>query len=82
MRATQTQGYLIIGVGLGLLAGILWAPRAGKATREELRRGADKRLDVLTTKTEKVRARAGHWLGRIKEYFGRDQARHRGGLRE
>ena len=84
MRATQEHGlpFLIIGVGLGLLAGFLWAPRAGKATRDELRRGADGGLDILTKEAEKVRTGADRWLAGMKEYFSGIKAQRRGGLRE
>ena len=65
MQATQEHGvpYLIIGVGLGLLAGLLWAPRAGKEMRDELRRGADE--------AQKVRVGAEHWFTKIRERFSR-----------
>ena len=84
MRATQEHGfpYLIIGVGLGLLAGLLWAPHAGKETRDELRRGADEGLDILTKEAEKVGAGAGRWFARVEEYFGGDKTRRCGGLHE
>jgi len=84
MRATQEHGFpfLIIGVGLGLLVGFLWAPRAGNETRDELRRGADEGLDVLTKEAEKVRAGIHRWFAGMKEYFGGIKAQRRGGLRE
>lgn len=84
MRATQEHGfpYWIIGVGLGLLAGFLWAPRAGKEMRGELRRGAAEGLDVLNQEAEKVRAGADRWFARIAEYFGGDKAKRRGDICE
>lgn len=81
MRSTtqaQSFPYLIIGVGLGLLAGFLWAPRAGKEMRDDLRRGADEGLNVLTKEAEKLRAGAGRWFAGIEDYFGSDKAKHRG----
>ena len=71
MRATQEHGfpYWIIGVGLVLLAGFLWARRAGKEMRDELRRGADEGLDFLYKAAEKVRAGASRWFARLEEYF-------------
>jgi gas vesicle protein len=84
MRAAQEHGfpYLIIGVGLGLLAGFLWAPRAGKEMRGELRRGADEGLVFLTHEAEKARAGADRWFARIAKYFGGDNAQRRGDLGE
>ena len=37
----------IVGVGLGLLVGLFWAPRVGKETRDKLRHGADEGLAYL-----------------------------------
>ena len=84
MRATQEHGFpfLIIGVGLGLLVGFLWAPRAGKETRDEFRRSADGGLVALTKEAEKVRAGIHRWFAGMKEYFGGIKAQRRGGLRE
>lgn len=69
MRTTHENGftYLVIGVGLGLLAGLLWAPRRGQEMREELRRGADTGLDYLTEEAEKLRTEADRWFGKLKE---------------
>lgn len=80
MRTTHENGftYLVIGVGLGLLAGLLWAPRRGQEMREELRHGADTGLDYLAEETEKLRTEANHWFGKLKErwrskFHGRSQ---------
>jgi len=72
MKKIQEPGfpYLVIGLGLGLMAGLLWAPRPGREMREELRRGADGGLDYLNKETEKIRAGAGHWFAKIREHFG------------
>jgi len=71
MRTTHERGlaYLITGVSLGLLAGLLWAPRRGRETREELRRGATGELDRLREEAGKARAEAERWFGRMKEQF-------------
>jgi gas vesicle protein len=62
--------YLVVGVGLGLLAGLLWTPRPGKETRKELRRGANDGLEYLNEETEKIRTHAERCIARIKERFG------------
>ena len=84
MRATQEHGFpfLIIGVGLGLLVGFLWAPRAGNETRDEFRRRADGGLAALTKEAEKVRAGIHRWFAGMKQYFGGNKAQRRGGLRQ
>jgi gas vesicle protein len=62
-------GYLVIGLGLGLLAGLLWAPRRGHDMREELRRGADRGLGYLNEEAGKLRAEAGHWFRKGRDRF-------------
>ena len=71
MRNESENGitYLVIGLGLGLLAGLLWAPRRGDETREELRRGAGSGLDFLTDEGDKLRTEAHRWLDKLKERF-------------
>jgi gas vesicle protein len=51
--------YLVIGVGLGLIAGLLWAPRPGPEMRQQMRRGANDGLDYLA-------AGADRWIASSK----------------
>jgi gas vesicle protein len=71
MRSTYDTSkgltYLFVGVGLGLLAGVLLAPRRGEEMREELRRSAGGGLDYLTEEAEKIRAEADRWLSNIRK---------------
>jgi gas vesicle protein len=69
MRSPNDNGlsYLLIGLGFGLLAGLLWAPRRGEELRDELRRGAGSGLDYLTKQTQKTRSEADRWLTRVRE---------------
>jgi gas vesicle protein len=61
----------VIGVGLGLLAGVLWAPRPGKETRDELLRSADDRLTYLREESDKIRKTADSWVTRLQGFFCR-----------
>jgi gas vesicle protein len=71
MRANHANDnglrYLLIGVGLGLLAGLLCAPKRGDETREELRRRSGEGLDYLTEEAEKIRSEADRWLSNMKK---------------
>jgi gas vesicle protein len=71
MKTNHESGvtYLVIGLGLGLLAGLLWAPRRGHEMREELRRGAGSGLGYLNEEADKLRAEAGHWLTKVRNRF-------------
>lgn len=58
--------YLVIGVGLGLVAGLLLAPRAGEEMRRQLRSGANEGLDYLAAEAEKLGAGAERWVASSK----------------
>jgi hypothetical protein len=73
MKTTRDTGisYLIVGVGLGLLAGALLALRSQAETWEQFRRGASDSFDYLTREGEKVRASADEFMGKTKEWLTR-----------
>lgn len=74
--------FFIVGVGLAVLVGFLWSPRAGKVLREELRRDRDEGVNFMSGDREKVRVGADRWFAKVSEYFGGAKARHRGHLGE
>ncbi len=45
-------GYFLLGLGIGVAAGILWAPRAGEETRQFLSDKAGDSADYLRARTE------------------------------
>ena len=61
--------YLVIGLGLGLVAGMLLAPRRGQQTRNELLGGAAARLSGLSGEGSKLRSETHRWLESIKDRF-------------
>ena len=67
----RTLSSFVVGAGLGLLAGLLWAPRPGKDIREQLQRGADDDVAYLREEAGKVRASADSWLSRLQTFFCR-----------
>ena len=75
---------LIVGVGLAILVGFLWSPRAGKELCEEPRRDRDEGVNFMNGERENVRVRVGadHWFAKISEYFGNAKTRLRGSLGE
>ena len=52
--------YFLVGMGLGAIAGLLFAPRSGKETRKYLRERSTKGLDTLNQQAGKLRERAAH----------------------
>ena len=71
----QTNGeskfsYLLIGLGLGAIAGLLLAPRSGEETRKYLRRRSNKSLDYLNQQAGKLRESAEGIVKKGKEFIG------------
>ena len=71
----QTNGeskfsYLLIGLGLGAIAGLLLAPRSGEETRKYLRERSNKGLDTLNQRAGKLRENAEGIVKKGKEFIG------------
>ncbi len=68
MKSNNELGifYMVVGIGLGLIAGLLCAPRPGRETRDELRRGALDGLDYVSEEATKAREGANRWIGKVK----------------
>lgn len=62
MEERSGFGYFLLGLGIGVAAGILWAPKAGEETRQLLADKAGESADYLKNRaqegTEYVRNRA------------------------
>ncbi len=57
--ADSNLPYFIMGVGVGAALGILFAPKAGEETREDLRRRADEGREYVRRRAEELREHAG-----------------------
>lgn len=61
MEEKSGFGYFLLGLGIGVAAGILWAPRAGEETRQIIAEKAGEGADYLKSRaqdgTEYVRQR-------------------------
>ncbi|HXB61674.1 MAG TPA: YtxH domain-containing protein [Acidobacteriaceae bacterium] len=64
-------GWFLAGLGLGALLGVLYAPKAGKETREEILSTALDAKQRATELVEKGRQQAGEYVDRGKEYYER-----------
>jgi gas vesicle protein len=60
--------YFLVGLGVGALLGILFAPKSGEETREYLRNKADEGRDYAQKKARELRARAEDMVERGKEF--------------
>ncbi len=52
MEEKSGFGYFLLGLGIGVAAGILWAPRAGEETRQLLADKAGESADYLKTRAQ------------------------------
>jgi len=59
--------FFIVGLGIGALLGILFAPKSGDETREYLSSKADEGRDYAQKKARELRERADDLLQRSKE---------------
>ena len=60
-------GWFVAGLGLGALLGVLYAPKSGKETREELAASAREGKDYLQERAREVAQQASQVVGRGKE---------------
>ncbi len=59
--------YFLVGLGIGALVGILFAPKSGEETRELLSKKADEGRDYAQRKARELRERAEEMVERGKE---------------
>src|SRR5256712_14069169 len=59
--------YFLVGLGVGALVGILFAPKSGEETRDFLSKKADEGKDYAQNKGRELRKRADEWIERSKE---------------
>jgi gas vesicle protein len=55
MEERSGFGYFLLGLGIGVAAGILWAPRSGEETRQLIADKANEGADYLKQRTQEGR---------------------------
>lgn len=63
--------YFLVGLGVGALVGILFAPKSGDETREFLSKKADEGRDFAQRKAKELRERADDLIERSKDVAAR-----------
>ena len=63
----------LVGLGIGALVGILFAPKSGEETREYLSSKADEGRDYAQRKAQELRERADDLLARSKEMMNKQK---------
>ena len=59
--------WFLAGLGLGALAGVLYAPRSGSETREVLRARAEEGRDYVRSRAREAREQAAQWADRGRD---------------
>ena len=65
--------YFLVGLGVGALVGILFAPKSGEDTRDFLAKKADEGKDFAQRKARELRERAEDLIERSKEIMSRQK---------
>jgi gas vesicle protein len=65
--------FFLVGLGIGALVGILFAPKSGEETREYLSAKADEGKEYAQKKARELRERAEDLIERSKEIMSRQK---------
>ncbi|HXW89258.1 MAG TPA: YtxH domain-containing protein [Terriglobales bacterium] len=76
-RDGNTLLWFMAGLGLGVIAGVLYAPRSGSETREALRSKAEEGRDFMRERARQAREQAGEWAERGREVFNQQKDQFR-----
>jgi gas vesicle protein len=71
-------GYFLLGLGLGVAAGILWAPRSGEETRQYISDRAEESAEYLKSRTQEgkdyIRQRTDDLKGSATDLYERGRS--------
>jgi len=60
-------GWFLAGLGLGALIGVLYAPKSGRETREDILRGAEEGREYVANRARQARVQADQWVDRGRD---------------
>jgi gas vesicle protein len=69
--------WFLAGLGLGAIAGILYAPRPGSETREALRSKAEEGREYMRDRARQAREQAGGWADRGRDILNQQKEQFR-----
>jgi gas vesicle protein len=72
-NVSSRVSFFLVGLGIGALVGILFAPKSGEETREYLTSKADEGRDYAQKKARELRERAEDLMERSKEIMSRQK---------
>lgn len=69
--------WFLAGLGLGALAGVLYAPRSGNETREVIRARAEEGREYVKNRAREAREQASAWADRGREVVNQQKDQFR-----
>lgn len=66
----QGLAWFLAGIGVGALIGVLYAPKSGRETRDDIAQGAREGTEYLRTKGREAAKRAGELVDKGKQQAG------------
>jgi gas vesicle protein len=76
-RESNSLVWFLAGLGLGALAGVLYAPRAGNETRDVLRARAEEGRDYMRSRAREARGQASEWVDRGRDVVNQQKDQFR-----
>jgi gas vesicle protein len=69
--------WFLAGLGLGALVGVLYAPRAGSETREEILARAEQGRDYVRSRAREAREQASGWVDKGRDVVSQQKDQFR-----
>ncbi len=69
--------WFLAGLGIGAVVGVLYAPKSGRETREEIRQRAEQGRDYVVNRARQAREQAQQWAEKGRDFYQqqKDQVR-------
>lgn len=79
MADDSSNGFLwfLAGLGIGAAVGVLYAPKAGRETREDILRAAEDGKELVRDRARQYRNQAGEWVDRGKDVVNQQKEQFR-----
>ncbi len=79
MADDSSNGFLwfLAGLGIGAAVGVLYAPKAGRETREDILRAAEEGRDMVRDRARQYREQANQWVEKGKDSLNQQKEQFR-----
>ena len=65
--------WFLAGLGIGAVVGVLYAPKSGNETRQEIMSKAEEGRDFVVTRARQAREQANQWVDRGRDVIGQQK---------